>query len=278
MRMKFKALQRLSEPWLASRETYNHARQMVHEANDDLISEIDELQALEMSNGIACVSLKGLMLKNPSPLERVFLGATCTETFTSQMNDLAMNESVQGVILDMDSGGGSVQGVIEASNAVERLSKKKPVVAYTDGMIASACYWVASQASDIVASPSARVGSIGVYLPIADYSDQYASEGIKVDVIKNKDGKYKGVGVEGTKITDEQKNQMQDEVEDIFTDFKDAILSKRVIKEEAMQGQAFMAKSAVAMGLIDAIGSFEDAFYLLDLAVKNHQGLTTNLY
>lgn len=275
--MKFKALQRLTEPWLASRETYDHAKLMIHQANENLIAEPEDLECPEMANGMACVSLKGLMLKNPSPLERVFLGATCTEAFTQQIKDLTINESVQGVILDMDSGGGSVQGVIEASNAVAKLAEKKPVVAYTDGMMASACYWVASQTSDIVASPSARIGSIGVYLPVADYSEQYAKEGVKVDVIKNKDGKHKGVGVEGTEITDEQKAQMQSEVEDIYTDFKESVLKKRNIKEEAMQGQAFMAKSALSMGLIEAVGSFEDAFYLLDIAVKKAQGLTANL-
>jgi protease-4 len=116
-----------------------------------------------------------------------------------------------------------------------------------------------------------------VYLPVADHSEQYAKEGIKVDVIKNKDGKHKGVGVEGTALTSEQKAQMQEEVEEIYKEFKGAVLNKRSVKEQAMQGQAFMAKSAVDMGLVDAVGDFESAFLLLDIAVKKAQGLTGNL-
>ena len=274
--MKFKALQRLSEPWLTSRETYNFVRQTIIEASEP-IDAIEDESNLQVGNGLAFVSLKGLMIKNPTPMERAYLGATCTQAFATQIEELAYTEAVQGVMIDMDSGGGSVQGVIEASDAVKKLAEKKPVVAFTDGMIASACYWVASQATDIIASPSARVGSIGVYLPVADHSEQYAKEGIKVDVIRNKDGKHKGVGVEGTSLTDEQRAQMQEEVEEIYKEFKGAVLNKRSVEEQAMQGQAFMAKSAVDMGLVDAVGDFESAFLLLDIAVKKAQGLTGNL-
>ena len=275
--MKFKALQRLADPWLTSRETYNFVRQTIIEASDTQDLKLEDEQNMEVGNGLAFVSLKGLMIKNPTPMERAFLGATCTQAFTTQIEDLIHTEGVQGVMIDMDSGGGSVQGVIEASEAVKKLAEKKPVVAFTDGMMASACYWVASQATDIVASPSARVGSIGVYLPVADHSEQYAKEGIKVDVIRNKDGKHKGAGVEGTSLSDEQRAQMQEEVEEIYKEFKGAVLSNRSVQEEAMQGQALMAKSAVDKGLVDAVGDFEDAFMLLDIAVKKAQGLTGNL-
>ena len=275
--MKFKALQRLAEPWLTTRSTYEHIRKVIESAEDNADYTIAESTNIETSNGIALVSLKGLMLKNPSPLEQIFLGATCTQSFTDQIEALIDNSAVQGVLLDMDSGGGSVQGVIEASQAVKKLSDQKPVVAFTDGMMASACYWVASQSSDIIGSPSARVGSIGVYLPIADYSEQYAKEGIKVEVIKNEDGKHKGIGVEGTAITEEQRKQIQSEVEEIYGEFKESVLQKRSIKETAMQGQAFMAKGAVDVGLIDAVGNFGDAFMLLEMAVKKSEGLTKNL-
>lgn len=275
--MKFKALQRLAEPWLTTRSTYEHVRNVIESAEDNAEFTIAESTNVETANGIALVSLKGLMVKNPSPLEQVFLGATCTQSFTDQIEALIDNSAVQGVLIDMDSGGGSVQGVIEASQAVKKLSDQKPVVAFTDGMMASACYWVASQANDIIGSPSARVGSIGVYLPIADYSEQYAKEGIKVEVIKNEDGKHKGVGVEGTAITEEQRKQIQSEVEEIYGEFKESVLQKRNIKETAMQGQAFMAKGAVEMGLLDAVGNFGDAFMLLEMAVKKSDGLTKNL-
>lgn len=271
---RFKALERLSEPWLTTESTYANIKQTIltEDINPEQI--LQDEQPFESANGIALVSLKGLMVKHPTPMEQLLLGATCTASFTSQIEQLIGNPSVSGVMLDLDSGGGSVQGVIEASQAVEKLTKEKPVVAFTDGLMASACYWIGSQASDIIASPSSRIGSIGVYMPVADYTEQYAKAGIKMDVIRNKEGVHKGAGLEGTKLTDTQRARMEEEVQEIFNEFKSAIQAKREVKDDAMQGQAFIAKSAVESGLIDAIGSFEDAFFILEKAVKKQQGLT----
>ena len=164
-----------------------------------------------------------------------------------------------------------MQGVIEASEAIRELHKVKPVVTYTDGMMASASYWVGSQATSVVASASSRVGSIGVYVPVVDYSEQYAKEGIEVDVIHNKEGVHKGAGLEGTSLSEIQKEQIQAEVDEIYGEFKNAVLAVRNVPSDAMQGQAFMGKSAKEKGLIDAIGSYQDALYLLDQEIKNRR-------
>lgn len=275
--MKFKALQRLDEPWLVAQSTYSHIAKTIQSSELAEVVEIPESNEVETFNGIAMVSLKGLMVKDPTPLEQVFLGATCTGNFTDQIESLIDNPVVQGVMIDLDSGGGSVQGVIEAADAVERLAKQKPVVAYTDGLIASAAYWVASQADDIISAPSGRIGSIGVYLPFADYSERYAKEGIKVDVIRNDEGKHKGAGIEGTKLTEDQRNQMQHEVQEIFEEFKSSVLRKRQVQGDAMQGQSFMAKGAVEAGLVDGIGNFQDAYDLLKRSIEKATGLTSNL-
>jgi len=209
------------------------------------------------------------MMKNPSIVEKVLLGATCTQAFATNCEEIRKNNSIQGVLLDVDSGGGSVQGVIEASQALREVHKTKPVVAYTDGLMASASYWVSSQATAIVGSPSSRIGSIGVYMPVADYSEQYAKEGINVEVISNKDGIHKGAGLEGTSLSDAQKKQIQAEVEELYGEFKKAVLAVRKIPEDAMKGQAFMGKSAKEQNLIDAVGSFDDAIFLLANEIKN---------
>lgn len=266
---KFLALQRLSQPWLISPQCYD----AIHET----LSAIDGAEQVEPvqndsyinNGGIALLSLKGTMMKNPTPIEQVFLGATCTQAFTNYCKEISSNPSIQGVLLDIDSGGGSVQGVIEASESVRELHGKKPVVTYTDGLMASASYWVGSQATSIVGSPSARVGSIGVYVPVIDAREQYAKEGVDIKVITNKDGIHKGAGLEGTSLTTEQEEQIKAEVEEIYTEFKDAILSARKVPSDAMQGQAFMGKKAKEKNLIDAVGGFEDALYLLNQEIKN---------
>ena len=270
---KFRALQRLDEPWLIAKNLLGSIRSTIEGLDPEIVSEPLGHAPVENINGIALVTLKGTMVKHPTAIEQVFLGAVDTAEFQRQCEEAEKDESVMGVLLDIDSGGGSVQGVMEASDAVRNLHAKKPVVAFTDGMMASAAYWVGSQATDIVGSPSSRVGSIGVYIPHADYSKAYEKEGIKMEVISNKDGVHKGAGLEGTTLTSEQKEQIQAEVEEIFTLFKSAIQQTRNVDEVTMQGQAFMGQSARDNNLIDAVGGFEDALRLLDYEIKNRQGV-----
>lgn len=266
---KFIALQRLYQPWLITPATYEGIRDTILAIEPDVEIPAPKQSSYTESNGVALLSLKGTMMKNPTPLEQVFLGATCTQAFCNQAIEINKNPSIKGVLLDVDSGGGSVQGVIEASQAIRELHKNKPVIAYTDGLMASASYWVGSQATAIVGSPSSRVGSIGVYVPVVDYSRQFKEQGIDVSVISNKDGIHKGAGVEGTSLSEDQKAQVQAEVEEIYGEFKDAVLRARNVPSDAMQGQAFMGKTAKEKNLIDAVGTFEEALYLLDNEIKN---------
>lgn len=268
---KFIAMQRLNEPWLISATTYDSIKETLLGLEVDQQVEATEEDKYIEANGIALLSLKGTMMKNPTPIEQAFLGATCTQNFTAQAQEIKKNPAIAGVLLDVDSGGGSVQGVIEASQAIRELHNEKPVIAYTDGLMASASYWVGSQATSIIGSASSRVGSIGVYVPVADYSEQFRQQGVDVDVITNKDGIHKGAGLEGTSLSDEQRNQIQAEVEEIYGEFKNAVTAVRNLPSDAMQGQAFMGKTAREKGLIDAVGTFEDAIYLLDREIKNRR-------
>ena len=84
------------------------------------------------------------------------------------------------VILDIDSPGGTVAGTPELGAAVAALNGQKPVYAFSSGLMCSAAYWIASQAEAIYATPSARVGSIGVVQTVIDNSARLHAEGIKV--------------------------------------------------------------------------------------------------
>jgi ClpP class serine protease len=107
----------------------------------------------------------------------------------------------------------------------------------------SAAYWVASQADAIYAAPSARIGSIGVIIPFLDKAEAMELAGMRMEVFAS--GKFKGIGLPGTSLTDEQRALLQGEVEEIFADFKSAVLARgRKIPDEAMEGQSFSARQA----------------------------------
>jgi ClpP class serine protease len=125
-------------------------------------------------------------------------------------------------------------------------------------MACSAAYWLASQAQSIMMDQSALVGSIGVYLPIADQSERYKQAGVKMDVIKG--GKFKGMGIPGTTLTEEQRAQLQSRVDYIYGQFKAAVRTGRGmdIRDEDMQGQDFFGAQAMEAGLVDAIASLDE--------------------
>jgi len=151
-------------------------------------------------------------------------------------------------MLDIDSPGGTVAGTPELAAAVASLNDSKPVYAFSSGMMASAAYWIASQARAVYATPSAQVGSIGVVQAVIDDSAALAAEGLKVEVFSV--GKYKAMGAPGTSLDDEQRGHIQSNIEETAREFHAAVLARgRSIPPEAMEGQTFSGRQAQRMNL-----------------------------
>jgi ClpP class serine protease len=129
-------------------------------------------------------------------------------------------------------------------------------------MIASAAYYLAAGTRGIVATQSASVGSIGVYIPWMDTSAQYEREGLKPDPIVNTGGDLKALGF-GGKLTDAQRTHLQESVDASFAEFTAHILAHRMVPASAMRGQVLSGSGALAANLIDAIGDMATARALL---------------
>lgn len=250
------------QPWLITPQGHASIRALVQSKLDGVAFDIKEmmpdLEAARIENGIGIVPIKGVIGKGLSKLEKS-CGATDIKDVLNEISDLLSDETCNVILLDVDSPGGTVTGVPELAAKIAAADNIKPVFAFTDGQMDSAAYWIASGAREIIASPSAEVGSIGVYMPWADYTRAYEADGVKVEVIKNTGGTYKGMGMPGTALTTEQRQHLQNRVDEIFKMFTSAVNGKRRVEAEAMQGQTFMAESAKATGLIGVVGDFEDA-------------------
>lgn len=207
-------------------------------------------------DGVGIVPIVGVIGKGLSPLEKM-MGAVDVNDVSAAIDAFAANPEVEKVALQISSPGGTVTGVEELANKVRNL--EKPTLAYTDSEMASAAYWIGSAADRVVASPSSTVGSIGVYMAIPDYSEAAKMQGIKMVVIKS--GKYKGAGIEGTSLDEDQMGNLQASVDTIHAEFKEAVNMKRkMVKAEAMEGQTFSGKQAAAQGLVTGLAdSFNDA-------------------
>jgi len=233
-------------------------------AKDGMFDAPDELPAhpksdlLHIEDGIGVVSIHGPILRRPGIVESILYGATDTEELIAAVEEAGRRDDVQALFLDIDSPGGAVNGTPELAAAVAEVSRRKYVYAFTAGEMLSAAYWVGSQADAIYATPSARVGSIGVVRVLVDSSERLKGEGLKVDVFAA--GKFKGAGVPGVPLTGEQRDWMQAQVEEIAGDFRTAVLARgRKIPEEALEGQSFSARMAQRLNLAGVVRNREEA-------------------
>jgi signal peptide peptidase SppA len=190
------------------------------------------------------------------------------------LDEAAGDDRAEAIVLHMDTPGGTVTGTPETSAQIAYISEHiKPVVAFTDGGANSAGYYLAAPCWQIVASHSARVGSIGVYMALLDSSVAYEINGYKQELFAS--GKYKGMGLPGLPLTDAQKDHLQREVDALYADFRDVVRAGRPdVADESMQGQTFRAIEALDAGLIDVIGGLETAITIAREAAQNRSSET----
>lgn len=216
-----------------------------------------------MGDRVAIVELTGPMTKRGSSM----LGGISTAMMRRTLRKADADPQVEHIVLLVDSPGGSVTGTGDLADDVHRINQSTPITVYVEDTAASAAYWVSAQASRIVASPNAWIGSIGVFQVMADLSEQAGKLGVKVHVIKA--GEFKGLGVGGAEITDDQLVEVQREVDDTYSAFTAAIARGRGVDTERAtawgDGRIYLASDAMTLGLIDEIASFDEAIGRIEL-------------
>lgn len=216
------------------------------------------------------VSVNGVIGKRMSDMAKSS-GAVDLDDVREDMDACMRDDSIDGVLMDINSAGGTTTGVPEFAEYVREASKRKPVVAYADKLMASAAYWIASPANAIYAARSATVGSIGIYSAWMDESRAMENAGIKMELIKT--GKYKGMGMPGTALTQDQRALIQRDVDKVFSWFKgDVLMNRGAVPSEAFEGQTMHAEDAKAMNLIDGVGDEQAALNELAALVEQRHG------
>ena len=235
----------------------------------DLIAQVfGEMPKPYKVGSYGIVPIVGPIGKGLTPFERM-TGASDLNLVSDQIDAFLADSEVQTIVFHIDSPGGVVGGVEEVARKIANSSK--PTIAYTDGMMCSAAYWLGSSADRVISSPSADVGSIGVYMNLIDVSQAYADMGVKAVVIKSSATPYKGAGIEGTSLSPEQVAHFQAEVDAIYADFVASVKSKRkMASEDAMKGQSMSGKVASSMGLLTGIA--DSLSEVLNSSVPNNKG------
>lgn len=249
----------LSQPWaIRAASMAAMMESMTYKAQDgDQIIERDDEEddgGYVVQDGIATIAISGVIGKKLPKWIAEFFGMTDVDEVSAMVKLANADPEVRGILLDIDSPGGTVAGVPEVADEIR--ASGKPVFAFSDGLMASAAYWLAAGASGIFASPSALVGSIGVFVPIADMRRMYEMAGIEMEIIKA--GDLKAAGYPGTSLTQDQRDDIRRSVEHIYGKFTGFVLARegeQPIPPNAMRGQDFYADQVEALGLVDGIAT-----------------------
>lgn len=229
---------------------------------------VERLEAARAQNGeraggrtrgsVAVVPLYGPIFPKANLFTEVS-GATSLSTFAATLRRLDADPQIAHIVLDVDSPGGSVELVPETAELIRRL--KTPTTAVANAEAASAAYWIASQADELVVTPSGSVGSIGVWTAHEDWSVHEANRGVRTTLISA--GKYKVEGHPFAPLDDEARAAIQADVDAYYDMFVNAVASGRGVSAQDVrggfgEGRMVLARDAVRQGMADRVATLEE--------------------
>ena len=175
-----------------------------------------------------------------------------------------VDDSVDSIILDINSGGGEVAGCFETVDYIKSARTQKEIHAVVDSNCYSAAYAIASACTSIKATPSSGIGSIGVVAMHASYKKMLENEGVSVTFIKAGEHKVDGNSYED--LSDSVKADMQKRIDGIYGEFVSLVGANRALAVEDVvktQAACYTAQEAKTIGLIDEVMSVEEAVKLI---------------
>ena len=208
-----------------------------------------------------------------------------SKRFRSDFQALEDNRQVRGILLRLDSPGGSVAPSQEIYQLIHE--SNKTVYASMGSIAASGAFYAAMGAKKIFANAGTITGSIGVIMEFANLEKLYAWAKVKRYVIKT--GAYKDSGSEYREMRPDEHALLQGMINQVLEQFKDAVKESRV--EEAKQmdaetidrladGRIFSGEQAKEYGFVDEVGTFDDAVEALaeQVGIKNKDGSVPLVY
>ena len=207
-----------------------------------------------VENGIGILPLYGPIFPHANMLTD-FSGASSLEIKAEQFAGLISNPAVEHVILDLDTPGGVAFGIGEFAEQVR--AAQKPVTAYVGGMAASAGYWIASAARQIIAHPTALLGSIGVVTAV-DIQEQPGQDGFREYEFTSSNAPNKRPDPR----TEEGRAEIVATIDQLEERFLAAVAQYRGVSVETViadfgAGGLKAGADAVAAGMADGLGSLD---------------------
>lgn len=212
---------------------------------------------VEMRDGVAILPVSGPLFRYAN-LFTALSGASSYQLLARDFNRALESDEVRAIVLNIDSPGGEANGVSEFADMIFNARGTKPIIAYVGGTAASAAYWLAAAADEIIIEATADVGSIGVVVNVVDSSERDKAEGIRRFELVSTQSPFKRVNVS----EDAGRGKVQEFIDILAEQFIEKVAMYRgTTVEDVMQnfGQGWVrvGRDAVEAGMADELGTFE---------------------
>jgi len=228
-----------------------------------LVAMLIPTSCVPVGDKIAVISLSGTIASGGS--SSLFGSVITPSLVKGQLNRAEKDVTVKAIVLRIESPGGVVAPCEEISAEIERVKQTKPIVVSMGSMAASGGYYISAKADKIVALPGTSTGSIGVIAQIPNVKGLYDKLGIEMQTFTG--GKYKDMYSGFRELTPEEKEIMQQMVDNYYEQFVQEVAEGRGLSKEQVRslatGQLYTGTEAKKLGLVDELGGLDKA---IDLA------------
>lgn len=224
----------------------------------DFVGEEAEQTTFVSKNSILQLDLEGVIMNG--------------KKFMKKLKKYKHEDKIKAIVININSPGGAVGPSQEIYAAIKALKEetKKPIICSSSGLLASGAYYSAVACDKIVVAPGALVGSIGVIMEFANLEKLY--EWAKISRFSINSGKFKDSGAEYRTMRADEKALFQDLINDVYAQFKQAVIEGRNMKEavvtEYADGRVMTGRQAVALGFADSLGTLDDAIKMAAAAAN----------
>ncbi len=217
-------------------------------------------QGYEVIDGVAVITIDGVIAKRMNLFSQIS-GGVSTDLLARDLKVALVDPSVKAIVLAIDSPGGTVDGTVDIARLVYESRGVKHIVAYTDGTMASAAYWIGSAADKVyIGNDATLVGSIGVVATHQDISKAQEMAGVKTTEVYA--GKYKRIVSQYAPLSEAGQAYLQDRVDYLYSVFVSAVADNRGVPVEKVlkgmaDGKVFSGRQAVEAGLVDGVATLD---------------------
>ena len=253
----------LAEPWAITAEGLELVLSVAARENNVSIEALEAYRSkhvptaerLHERGAVAIIEARGPLFRRANLFTSIS-GATSYDVMARDLRAALDNPAYRSIIINFDTPGGEVTGVDELAKAIRVGKAVKPIVAYVGGSAASAGYWLASQASEIVIAETAFLGSIGVRAAFQDTSKKDEEAGRREFISSQSPGKRTDLS------SDEGKARIQNTIDALADVFIATVAKGRGVKPDDViakfgGGDVLIGSAAVAAGMADRIGTYE---------------------